>query len=81
MTKEQVAIREAFSALCEYQNPSNSEERKQVALVRCWQILAAAVQPGKSARGCAHEQLNNWSYGKEEELHDESRRSGQTKER
>jgi len=68
MTKEQAAIREAFDALCEHQSPSNSEDRKQMALVRCWQILATAVQADKTARESAHEQLNNWSCGKEREL-------------
>ena len=68
MTKEQMAIREAFDALCEYQSPSNSEERKQMALVRCWSILAAAVQADKSAREFVCERLNNFSNGKEEEM-------------
>ena len=66
MTKEQMAIREAFDALCEHQNPSSSEERKQMALVRCWQVLAAAIQVGEPARNSLN--LNNWSYGEEKEL-------------
>tara|TARA_B100001123_G_scaffold451191_2_gene628256 strand:- start:1149 stop:1370 length:222 start_codon:yes stop_codon:yes gene_type:complete len=71
MSRDQMAIREAFSALCEYQNPSSSEERKQMSLIRCWQILAAAVQADRPAHEYVHDQLNNWSYGKEEELYDE----------
>ena len=73
MTSEQMALREAFDALCEYQNPSSSEERKQMALVRCWQILAAAVQSGISPHEYISDRLNNWAYGKEKELYDESR--------
>ena len=73
MSKEQVAIREAFDALCEHQNPSSSEDRKQMALVRCWQILAAAVQADKAHLAYDNERLNNWSYGKEKELCNESR--------
>ena len=64
MSKDQLAIREAFDALCEHQNPSSSEDRKQMALVRCWQILAAAVQTDKPAR----ERLNNFRSGCEKEL-------------
>lgn len=69
MTKEQVAIREAFDALCEHQSPSISEDRKQMALVRCWQILAAAVQADKPSRKI----LNNWVNGKESDLCNETR--------
>jgi hypothetical protein len=64
VTKEQMAIREAFDALCEHQSPSSSEERKQMALVRCWSILAAAVQTDRPPR----ERLNNFIDGCEEEL-------------
>jgi len=64
MSKEQMAIREAFDALCEHQSPSSTETRKQLALVRCWQILAAAVQADKSPR----KRLNNFVNGGEEEI-------------
>ena len=43
MTDKQV-IREAFFALCDYQSPSHTKEQKEMALVRCWQILAVAVR-------------------------------------
>jgi hypothetical protein len=64
MTSEQAAIREAFSALCDHQSPSSTKEQKQMALVRCWQILSVAAQsvPAHPVR------LNNWSNGKEREL-------------
>ena len=64
MTSEQIAIREAFDALCEYQSPSSSDERKKMALVRCWQVLATAIQPGETSSN----RLNNWRDGCEEEL-------------
>ena len=63
MTKEQIAIREAFDALCEYQSPSISEDRREMAIVRCWQILAAV-----QADAPVTERLNNWEYGKEKEI-------------
>jgi len=68
MTKVQVAIREAFDALCEHRSPSSSAERKQRALVRCWEILSDAIQNEEPTGP-----LNNWSYGKEKELSNESR--------
>jgi NAD-dependent oxidoreductase involved in siderophore biosynthesis len=64
MTSEQAAIREAYSALCDHQSPSNTEEQKQMALVRCWQILAAAVQAPKPSPA----RRNNWHDGEEREL-------------
>jgi hypothetical protein len=68
MTKAQVAIRKAFDALCEHQSPSSSGERKRRALVRCWEILSDAIQ-----NEAPTDPLNNWSYGKEKELSNESR--------
>lgn len=64
MTSEQAAIQEALSALSDHQSPSATKEQKQMALVRCWQILSVAAQsaPALPAR------LNNWSNGKEREL-------------
>ena len=65
MTSEEI-IREAFFALCEYQNPSLSKDAKRAALGRCWEILAAGVRQEKNCE--SHNRANNWSYAEEKEL-------------
>ena len=58
------AIRAAFFALCEYQNPSLSKDKKRIALGRCWEILSNALHTEPTPSG----RTNNWSYGEEKEL-------------
>ena len=41
-------IREAFFALCEYQNPSLTKDQKRMALGRCWKILSSALRANQS---------------------------------
>ena len=66
MSKEQIAIRQAFDALCDYQSPSLTNEQKNKALGRCWKILSSAVLKENSCS--TGDCLNNWSYGEEKEI-------------
>ena len=65
MTKEKI-IREAFFALCEYQNPSLNKDTRHAALSRCWEILAAGIRQDKKSEPAVFR--NNWLHGEEKEL-------------
>ena len=57
-------IRDAFFALCQYQNPSLNKEQKKAALGHCWDILSSALHADCPPAS----RTNNRSYGQEKEL-------------